>query len=203
MRKMLNDVNKAREMTKNDIIETILFILRRILEYTSKLDQAIPSIFDKEEKENKNKNSDISTCESDINFDEKNDINCEEEKMSLAELIYYWTEKLNYDENLLFLMMMNLDKILNSKKVILNENNIENIVFTCMVITQKYYEDEGFNDKDYSKLKKIENNILTKMQMDYLDDINYSLLIKEEDLNAYKKRMKRFWVENMIYLLSG
>ena len=105
---------------------------------------------------------------------------------SFAELIYYWIEKLNFNEDMLYLMMMNLDKLLNSKKIILNEKNVENIVFTCMVITQKYYEDEIFSDKDYSKLKNIDYDDLINMQMDFLETINYSLLINKDDLEQYK-----------------
>ena len=121
----------------------------------------------------------------------------------MADYFYYWTDKLNFDGNMLILMMMNLDKILNSKKIILNEKNAENILFTCMVITQKYYEDNIFSDKDYSRLKKIECIELYNMQMTFLDSINYSLLIDKDDLNKYKKRMERVWINNMIYLLNS
>ena len=50
---MLENINIPNEMSKKDIIETILFILSKILDYTSKLDEEIPSIFDRKEKEEK------------------------------------------------------------------------------------------------------------------------------------------------------
>ena len=202
MRRILYDMNISKEMTKKDIIETILFIMRQILNYTSKLKETIPSVFDKKEKEDKNILSDLSTNQSDSLSDKEND-NSLEEKYSFAELIYYWIEKLNFNEDMLYLMMMNLDKLLNSKKIILNERNVENIVFTCMVITQKYYEDEIFSDKDYSKLKNIDYDDLINMQMDFLENINYSLLINKDDLEQYKIKMKRVWKKNMIFLLNS
>ena len=192
----------SKEMSKKDIIETILFILKQILDYTSKLKETIPSVFDKKEKEDKNILSDLSTNQSDSLSDKEND-NSIEEKYSFAELIYYWIEKLNFNEDMLYLMMMNLDKLLNSKKIILNEKNVENIMFTCMVITQKYYEDEIFSDKDYSKLKNIEYDDLINMQMDFLETINYSLLINKDDLEQYKIKMKRVWKKNMLFLLNS
>ena len=192
----------SKEMTKKDIIETILFILKQILDYTSKLKETIPSVFDKKEKEDKNALSDLSTCQSDSLSDKEND-NCTEEKYTIAELINYWIEKLNFNEDMLYLMMMNLDKLLNSKKIILNERNVENIMFTCMVITQKYYEDEIFSDKDYSKLKNIDYDDLINMQMDFLETINYSLLINKDDLEQYKIKMKKVWKKNMIFLLNS
>ena len=202
MRRILYDMNISKEMTKKDIIETILFIMRQILNYTSKLKETIPSVFDKKEKEDKNILSDLSTNQSDSLSDKETD-NCIEEKYSFAELIYYWIEKLNFNEDMLYLMMMNLDKLLNSKKIILNEKNVENIMFTCMVITQKYYEDEIFSDKDYSKLKNIDYDDLINMQMDFLEIINYSLLINKDDLEQYKIKMKRVWKKNMIFLLNS
>ena len=192
----------SKEMSKKDIIETILFILKQILDYTSKLKETIPSVFDKKEKEDKNPLSDLSTCQSDSLSDKEND-NCTEEKYTFGELINYWIEKLNFNEDMLYLMMMNLDKLLNSKKIILNDKNVENILFTCMVITQKYYEDVIFSDKDYSKLKNIEYDDLINMQMDFLETINYSLLINKDDLEQYKIKMKRVWKKNMLFLLNS
>lgn len=192
----------SKEMSKKDIIETILFILKQILDYTSKLKETIPSVFDKKEKEDKNPLSDLSTCQSDSLSDKEND-NSIEEKYTFAELINYWIEKLNFNEDMLYLMMMNLDKLLNSKKIILNDKNVENILFTCMVITQKYYEDVIFSDKDYSKLKNIEYDDLINMQMDFLETINYSLLINKDDLEQYKIKMKRVWKKNMLFLLNS
>ena len=192
----------SKEMSKKDIIETILFILKQILDYTAKLKETIPSVFDKKEKEDKNPLSDLSTCQSDSLSDKEND-NCKEEKYTFAELINYWIEKLNFNEDMLYLMMMNLDKLLNSKKIILNDKNVENILFTCMVITQKYYEDVIFSDKDYSKLKNIEYDDLINMQMDFLETINYSLLINKDDLEQYKIKMKRVWKKNMLFLLNS
>ena len=202
MRRILYDMNISKEMTKKDIIETILFIMRQILNYTSKLKETIPSVFDKKEKEDKNALSDLSTCQSDSLSDKEND-NSIEEKYTFGELINYWIEKLNFNEDMLYLMMMNLDKLLNSKKIILNDKNVENILFTCMVITQKYYEDVIFSDKDYSKLKNIEYDDLINMQMDFLETINYSLLINKDDLEQYKIKMKRVWKKNMLFLLNS
>ena len=199
MRKLLYDMNATGEMTKKDIIETILFILSKILTYTSKLNEAIPSVFDKKEKEEKNIQADLSTDD----CSEKEDNICLEENSSFTEDIYYWVEKLNYSENLLFLMMMNLDKILKTNKVILNEKNIDNILFTCMIITQKYYEDEIFSDKDYSRLKNIECDALIKMQIDFLEAIDYSLLISKDELDQYKIRMKNLWKKNMLFLINS
>jgi len=202
MKRLLNNNTSTDEMSKNDIIETILFIIEQILNYTSKLNQSTPSIFDKKEKDEINDKSELTTDSTDPNSEEIEN-NAKYDKFSLAQYLYYWTDKLNLNENLLLLMTMNLDKILESQKIILSEKNVENVLYTCMIITQKFYEDDSFSDKDYSKLKKLDIDELINMQIELLKLINYSLLIDEADLSRYKKRMNQICQKNMLHLLNS
>lgn len=202
MKRLLNNNTSTDEMSKNDIIETILFIIEQILNYTSKLNQSTPSIFDKKEKDEINDKSELTTDSTDPNSEEIEN-NAKYDKLSLAQYLYYWTDKLNLNENLLFLMTMNLDKILESQKIILSEKNVENVLYTCMIITQKFYEDDSFSDKDYSKLKKLDIDELINMQIELLNLIDYSLLIDEADLSRYKERMNQICQKNMLHLLNS
>ena len=196
-----------QEMSKKDIIETILFILDQILSYTSKLNQSTTSIFDKKETEEKDSQADLSTDFSDPPTDKIQEVekgpSTKNEKLSLSELIYYWAEVLKFDENLLVLMTMNLDKILNANLIILSDKNVENVIFTLMVITQKFYEDINFTDKDYSKVSKIECDDLINMQMELLDFIDYSLNNNEDEFKKYKIKMRRLCEKHLLYLLNS
>ena len=202
MKRLLNNNTSTDDMSKNDIIETILFIIEQILNYTSKLNQSTPSIFDKKEKDEINDKSELTTDSTDPNSEEIEN-NAKYDKLSLAQYLYYWTDKLNLNENLLLLMTMNLDKILESQKIILSEKNVENVLYTCMIITQKFYEDDSFSDKDYSKLKKVDIDELINMQIELLNLIDYSLLIDEADLSRYKERMNQICQKNMLHLLNS
>ena len=202
MKRLLNNNTSTDEMSKNDIIETILFIIEQILNYTSKLNQSTPSIFDKKEKDEINDKSELTTDSTDPNSEEIEN-NAKYDKLSLTQYLYYWTDKLNLNENLLLLMTMNLDKILESQKIILSEKNVENVLYTCMIITQKFYEDDSFSDKDYSKLKKVDIDELINMQIELLNLIDYSLLIDEADLSRYKERMNQICQKNMLHLLNS
>ena len=196
-----------QEMSKKDIIETILFILDQILSYTSKLNQSTTSIFDKKETEEKDSQAELSTDFSDPPTDKSQEVekgpSTKNEKLSLSELIYYWAEVLKFDENLLVLMTMNLDKILNANLIILSDKNVENVIFTLMVITQKFYEDINFTDKDYSKVSKIECDDLINMQMELLDFIDYSLNNNEDEFKKYKIKMRRLCEKHLLYLLNS
>ena len=156
------------EMKKNDFIETVLFIINKILDYSSSLDQIAPTLFDR-------KNI-IKKCNEDIS-----------------------TSQSSNDDNLLILTMMNIDKIL-AKEFILTDDNVKNVLFTCMVITQKYYEDENFKDKDYSKLAQLKAQELIKMEIEFLSLIDFSLHISEEEFNKYKYRMEDIWKKKLSFL---
>jgi hypothetical protein len=186
------------EITKNDYIETILLIIRKILDYTSNLNQITPSLFDEKNIESEKEDNTSASTSISSNEEKSNNsiIEKEEEKYSLTDYLYLWVEIFNFDENLLILTMMNIDKIL-AKEFILTSDNVKNILFTCMVITQKYYEDEYFNDKDYSKILKINTKKLIEMEVELLVLIDYSLYISEEEFNKYKNNMKNIWKKNL------
>ena len=197
------------EMTKKDLIETILLIINRILDYTSSLEQKTPSIFDQnnleEEKEN-GKDSDTMSTSQSSNDENNNDIpeikekeKIIENKFTLTDYFYFWIEKFDFNENLLLLTMMNIDKLL-ANQFIISSDNIKNILFTCMVITQKYYEDEIFYDKDYAKIGGYDPQDLVSLEIEFLSLIDFSLEIKEEEFNKYQDRMKILWKDTLSYL---
>jgi hypothetical protein len=190
-------LTSRNEMTKNDFIETVLYIINKILDYSSSLDQITPTLFDRKNIIKKS-DDDISTSQS---LNEENDATPleKEDKFSLADYLYYWVEKMEFNDNLLILTMMNIDKIL-AKELILTDDNVKNVLFTCMAITQKYYEDENFKDKDYSKLVQLNAEELIKMEIEFLSLIDFSLHISEEEFNKYKYKMKDIWKKKLSFL---
>ena len=185
-------------MLKQDYIETILYIIRKILDYTSSLNKITPTLFDKKIYHNEDDDSDKSTNLSSNEDNNSNSIVAKEDKFTLTDCLYLWVEQLEFEENLLILTMMNIDKIL-SKEFILTFSNVKNVLFTCMVITQKYYEDENFTDKDYSKIINIDSNELIQMEIEFLSLIDFSLHISDEEFNKYKNKMKKIWKNNLSF----
>ena len=184
-----HNINQNK-ILKNDLIEKFLFIIEEIRDYYSSLNQITSTIFDKKNCLKKEINSiNINTIHSLI--DEKENFEEEEEPYTLEDYFYYWLEKLEFDDNLLILTMMNIDKIL-SKKFILNQNNVKNVLFTSMVITQKFYDDINFKDKDYSKILGINPNELIEMEIEFLLLIDFSLYISEEEFTKYKYKIENY-----------
>ena len=93
---------------------------------------------------------------------------------------------------------MNIDKLLSSD-FILTEDNIKNVLFTCMILTQKNFEDEVYNDKDYAKLIDISTEDLIKMEIEFLKYINFSLYINEEQFNNYQRKMYNIWENTLSF----
>ena len=126
-------------MSQEDLIETILAIIYKILDYTNELDQRTPSIFDQKfskhlEQEKEIESDKLSTSSSsneENKFPERKD---ENSNFTLHDFLYFWTEKLEFNKNLLLLTMMNLDKLL-SNHFILTYDNVKNVLYICMVIT--------------------------------------------------------------------
>ena len=181
------------EMSKKDLIETVLLIINKILDYTSTLNQITPTIFDKNYLvQNKDNESNISTSQS-SNDESGCDSNIEkDDQFTLTDYLYLWVEKLEINSNLLILTLMNIDKLL-SKEFILTSDNVKNVLFTCMIITQKYYEDENFTDKDYSKIVRLNPKELIKMEIEFLSMIDFSLYISDDDFLKYKGKIEDIW----------
>jgi len=187
------------KMPKNGLIETILMIINKILDYTSTLEQKMPSIFD-ENKDIQNEcdsdklNTSSSSNDENVIFNDKN--------YTLYDYFYYWLDKLDFNENLLILTMMNIDKFL-SKNFILTSNNVKNVLFSCMVLTQKSNEDETIYDKDYAKIFKIKTDELINMELEFLKIIDYRLYVSGEEFDNYKIRMVKIWKQNFSYFTFG
>lgn len=187
------------EMSKKDLIETILMIVNNILDYTSSVEVQTPSVFDRnyflQECDSDKLSTSSSSNDENLNFN----IIQKEKNFSLYDYFYYWIEKLEFNENLLLLTLMNFDKLL-AKQFILSNDNVKNVLFTCMVITQKTFEDEIFNDKDYAKILEVPTDVLIEMELEFMELIDFSLYISEEKFKNYKQKMYNLWKNKFSFL---
>ena len=179
-------------MKKRDLIETILMIIGKILDFTDTLEQRTPSIFDKNYAREELDSDKLSTSSSSNEDNITSKISQKDEGYTLTDYFYFWIKKLDFNENLLFLTMMNIDKLL-AKEFILTDDNVKNVLFICMVITQKNYEDENYNDKDYAKILDVSTEELLNMELNFLEFIDFSLYISQEEFNKYVLNMEQIW----------
>ena len=113
------------------------------------------------------------------------------DQYNFEDLFKFCVKMLKINDNLLVLIMMNIDKII-SNGVIINYENINRLFYTCLMITQKYYEDNSFNNKIYADLVGISCDELLNMEMEYMNLIDFSLFIKDDEFTKYKQNISQF-----------
>ena len=156
-----------------NIKNNCLSILETILDYTSTLKKRTPSIFDN--------NSDI------------NDVLSNLDNYDFEDLFRFCVKIFKINDNILVLIMMYIDKIIDNGNFILCEKNINKLFYTCLMITQKYYEDNSFNNKTFANLVRLNCDELLKMEIEFMNMINFELFIKDEDFEKYKEKISKFY----------
>ena len=176
---------KNIQINLGNSIYTTIKILKNILSYTSTLKKE-SSIFDLTLNQLSDTDSESEESEEDL-------IN----KINLDNYIEKIVKHLDFDEHLLILSLMNLDKFLASNFV-LSELNIQKVFFVCSMVTQKFYDDEIFTTKDYAQLCNVSVDELLEMEIYFLNSINFNLFIKDDDFDKYKRNFEKFMEDFII-----
>ena len=177
---------RSSTMSMSNIIQIYLKIINRILEYTSDI-KCPSSIFDM------NKQNNIET-----DSDSENEYNSIIEKNDIENFIIRCIQLLDIEEEILILSMMTLDKLL-KKNLLLCENNLHKVIFICIMETHKYYNDNDYiSNRDYSKICGISTDELLKMELEFMNIIDFNMNINEDDYIKYCDKIKKFWL-NILY----
>lgn len=196
--------NLIDDMDVEDVLDTFNLIIKNILKCTRTIKKG-PSVFDHVPKKRKISGDSDSTSDS-LSSDEEGE---EEEiesqsnidKYDIFEFIEYCQERLGFDENVLILSMMNLDKFL-KKDLVITEKNVHKVIFVCMMETQKFWNDESYSNKDYAKVCGISPEELFRLEYEFLSKFDFDLNIKEEDFFTYKNKFKNLWIEKILYQIN-
>ena len=160
-------------------LTTMFKIINNILTYTSNKIKT-PTIFDL------NVNQ-LSETDSESDDSEEDFIGKIKFETFIEKIVYI----LDFDDNLLILSLMVLDKFLTSK-IILSESNVHKVFFTCLMETHKFFDDNTFTNKDYAKMCGVSVDDLLKMEIYFLESINFNLFIKDDDFIKYKNNFDQF-----------
>ena len=158
---------------------TMFKIINNILTYTSNKSKT-PTIFDL------NLNQ-LSETDSESDESDEDYIGKMKFETFIEKIVYI----LDFDDNLLILSLMVLDKFLSSK-IILSESNVHKVFFTCLMETHKFFDDNTFTNKDYAKMCGVSVDELLKMEIYFLESINFNLFIKDDEFKKYKDNFEQF-----------
>ena len=128
--------------------------------------------------------------------DDENSVNISDNDLEDFEIfIKNWSKYFEFDENMLILFLMNLDKLL-AKDFILNKKNYFKVVYICMMVTHKFYDDDTYKNKDYAKFIGVTVEELMEMEMEFLNIIDFDLFISEDEFENYKQKLSDFFSNN-------
>ena len=178
--------NNFQFNTQNSLV-TMFKIINNILTYTSNKSKT-PTIFDL------NLNQ-LSETDSESDESDEDYIGKMKFETFIEKIVYI----LDFDDNLLILSLMVLDKFLSSK-IILSESNVHKIFFICIMETHKFFDDNTFTNKDYAKMCGVSVDELLKMEIYFLESINFNLFIKDDEFKKYKDNFEKFKEQFLIYI---
>ena len=170
---------KNFQFKNQNSLMTMFKIISNILSYTSNKTKT-PTIFDL------NLNQ-LSETDSESDDSEEDFIGKMKFETFIEKIVYI----LDFDDNLLILSLMVLDKFLTSK-IILSESNVHKVFFTCLMETHKFFDDNTFTNKDYAKMCGVSVDDLLKMEIYFLESINFNLFIKDDEFKKYKDNFEQF-----------
>ena len=96
----------------------------------------------------------------------------------------------NCDENILISSLVYFDKIGKIKKI--TYSNVYKILFTSILLSLKYNEDEIYNNEYYSQIAGVSKYELKQMEYEYFVLLNFNLHIEEELFELFKNALDNF-----------
>ena len=114
--------------------------------------------------------------------------------ISIQDYLIRIIEYTNIEENTLICALIYIDSISNKKKITIS--NIYKILFSAVLISIKFNEDEIYPNNFYAKIAGVPNEELLQMEHEFLILINFNLLIDEKKYSSLK-----FAIENLNKIL--
>lgn len=109
--------------------------------------------------------------------------------ISLSDYLHRIWKYSKMDESSLIFALVYIDRLCSKKKIILTEFNVHRILFSSILIAIKFNEDKYFSNKYYSKIGGMELKQLNEMEMEFLVEINFHMLIENKLFEKYKRNL--------------
>ena len=173
--------NRENNFTSDNILDTIFFIFDKITTQTKKSKEKFSSSFDHIHKNDNTHHKQDSEPEDDSTLsgsDTSSDDGhcCILDKYGIEDFVVLCYKCLDFDEHMLIMAMMNLERIL-EKDFVLTEQNIHKVFFLCMMEVHKYYNDVICYNKDYAKLCGISTDELLDLELEFMTDMIIKIMI--------------------------
>ena len=160
--------NEEPQINSIELIKSISIILNTILEENSKLSNINDIIL----KQNK-------MCFSSNSIP----------KISIYDYLKRIQTYTNIEKNTLILSLIYIDRICKKSKLILTYYNIHRIIFSAILISIKYNEDNYYNNKYYAEIAGIKINELNSIEYNFIKLCDFKIFVSDEIFNKYNSHL--------------
>lgn len=108
-------------------------------------------------------------------------------RMSIKEYCERIVMLTHCEEGSFIASVLYVDRLCKYNNVILTLNNIHKMLFTSIIISIKYNEDQCYMDDYYAKVGGVTLLEYTQLQYEFLQLIKYNLYISEKEYETYKQ----------------
>ena len=106
-------------------------------------------------------------------------------KISIIHFLERIFKYLHPEDSTIIIALILIDRLCNSKNINLNEYNIHKIIFSSLLISIKYNEDHIYSYDYYALISGISKKELGKLEMSFLNDLNYNIFVNQEVYEKY------------------
>lgn len=179
----------------NQIQSKIPKLIAKILSFTSSKGLETPSCFDSKWLDDLSDKSTSNDSDSEDlgggSYLTKDNIFSDSiDELEVSVIIERSVKFLEFNESNLVVFMIYLDRIL-AKKFILSKRNVNRIVFTGLVLSHKFFDDNVYKNKDYAKIAGISSTELLKLELEFSDILEFNFFIEDEYFKVYTEKLRK------------
>ena len=98
----------------------------------------------------------------------------------------------NIERNTLIVSLIYIDRLCKNSGITLTYYNIHRIIFTSILVSIKYNEDQLYDNKYYSEIAGLRLKELNSLEHNFLQMIHFFLFVNDETFKKYKLYLDNF-----------
>ena len=109
----------------------------------------------------------------------------EKAKISIVNYLQRIYKYLHPEDSTIIISLILIDRLCKIKNIVLTEDNIHKIICSSLLISIKYNEDHIYSYDYYALISGISKKELGKLEMAFLNDLNYNIFVNQEVYEKY------------------
>ena len=102
------------------------------------------------------------------------------------------------EESTLILSLIYIDKVCEVNNLLLTEFNIHRIIFTSLLVSIKYNEDEYYSNSFYAKVAGLSLREVNMLENEFLKMMDFKLFVNDETFVKYRDYLKKYRIKGVV-----